>query len=137
MKKPERHKQRFLELRKDFEVRYRFLTKEEGGKRTGPPAQGYRSDWSYEGDDIKETGMFMIYPIFLKDDGEPYEMDTFVPNEEEAQMFILSDELRKSVHAQRIRVGTRGYFMEGPIRVAEATVTKLLALSEVTESAGH
>lgn len=70
----------------------------------------------------------MIWPIFIAEDGKIVEPDVQVANEGAAHMFIVNDELRSSLHARRLRPGVRGYFMEGPKRVAEATVTKLLAL---------
>jgi len=124
-------RKRLAEVRKDFEVRYRFLTAAEGGRKTGPPAQMYRSDWSYGGEDITETGIYMIWPIFLDKDGEIVEPNTFVAAEGTAQMFIVDDELRDSLHAEKLAPGVRGYFMEGPNRVAEATVTRLLAIRHI------
>ena len=51
-------------------VRYRFYTPEEGGRTMEPPYQGtYRSDWAYDGDDISRTGIHMIWPEFLGEDG--------------------------------------------------------------------
>jgi hypothetical protein len=72
----------------------------------------------------------MIWPIFVDDAGAVRDLDEFVPSEGTAYMHIVNDELRVSFHAKRIEPGVRGYFMEGPHRVAEATVTKLLAISE-------
>jgi hypothetical protein len=130
----ERQRQRLAEIRKDFEVEYRFLSTDEGGRRTGPPYQMYRSDWMYEGDDPRVNGIYMIWPIFLEENGEIREPNTPVPIEGKAQMFIVDDEQRASIHAGRIHPGTRGYFMEGPNRVAEATVTQLLALNECNKA---
>ena len=128
----EEQRSRLEEVRKDFEVRYRFLTAAEGGRKTGPPGQGYRSDWSYEDKGIRDTGrLYVIWPIFLDETGKIIEPNTFVPMEGIAQMFILNDELRNSLHLGRIAPGVRGYFMEGPNRVAEATVTRLLAIGEI------
>ena len=116
-------------VRQDFEVKYRFLKPEEGGRRSGLPYQNYRSDWLYEGDDISD-GIYMIWPIFLDGNGNFIDAESQVPMEGTAQMYIVNEELRKSFHAKRLRPGVRGYFMEGPNRVAEAVVTRLLAISE-------
>jgi hypothetical protein len=117
------------DVRKDFEVEYRFFTPEEGG-RSIMPAQGiYKSDWSYGGDDIRETGIYMIWPIFMSEKGEFVEYGLRVSRTGRAQMHIVDEELRGTLHAQRIKPGTAGYFMEGPQRVAEATVTKVIELT--------
>ena len=121
------------ELRKDFEVNYKFFAPEEGGRKSGPPAQLYRSDWSYERDDIGQTGIYMIWPIFLDADGQICEPDAFVRAAGKAQMYIVNDGQRP-VHAKRLKPGIRGYFMEGPHRVAEAIVTRLLAIAEPSRS---
>ncbi len=126
MSEIQQRRDRMAKARKDFEVSYRFFSPEEGG-RSIPASQGYRSDWSYEGDDIQK--LYMIWPIFLDEKADIIEPDECVPSEGVAQMFILNDEFR-AFHAVRLEPGTRGYFMEGPHRVAEATVIKLLAITE-------
>ena len=130
MAETERQRERLEQVRKDFEVTYRFYSPEEGGRKSGPPAQLYRSDWSYDGDDIAETGIYMIWPIFLDQNGSIIDPDVFVPSQGIAQMFIVNEEVRESVHARRLRPGVRGYLMEGDKRVAEAVVTRLLELSD-------
>src|SRR4051812_41788226 len=113
----------------DFEVRYRFLTPDEGGRQTGPPYQGsYRSDWAYDGDDISRTGIHMIWPEFVDDHGAVLPRDAHVAVAGHARMWIVSSDMRALVHQARIREGVRGYFMEGSRRVAEAVVTRIIAL---------
>jgi hypothetical protein len=119
--------------RKDFEVRYRFYLPGEGGRKTGPPSQPYRSDWIYDGDDVSDR-LYMIWPIFVNDTGAVRDLNEFVPSEGIAQMHIVNEELRASLHAKRLKPGVRGYFMEGPHRVAEAMVTKLLAIAEIVSA---
>jgi len=111
----------------DFEVRYRFLTSEEGGRRTGPPFQHYRCDWSYDGDDVSK-GIFMIWPEFLADDSSPLPEDTIVPASGLATMWIVSDDMRGQVHRAKLHEGVKGYFMEGARIIAEAVVTRILGL---------
>ena len=121
----------FEDLRNDFEVRYRFLEPEEDGRKTGQPYQGYRCDWRYAEFDENQTEklqMWMIWPIFLDSDGVPLLGGTHVARVGTARMFILNEELRKTVHRERIRLGTRGYFMEGSRRVAEAEVIRVVTL---------
>jgi hypothetical protein len=119
----------------DFEVRYRFLTTEGGGRRTGTPFQHYRCDWSYEGDD-PSLGIYMIYPEFMAEDGSVMPESVPVPASGIATMWILSHDLRVQVHRARIRQGVRGYFMEGARRVAEAVVTRVLGLHTNTGPQG-
>jgi hypothetical protein len=85
----------YSSIRRDFEVKYRFFTAEEGGRKTGPPYQTYRSDWLYEGDNVSD-GIYMIWPIFLDDKGNFLDTETQVPFEGTAQMFIVNDELQNS-----------------------------------------
>jgi hypothetical protein len=85
----------------------------------------------YEGDDVAD-GIYMIWPIFLDEAGKYLDVEIQVAIEGTAQMYIVNDELRRTFHASRIKPGVKGYFMEGPNRVAEATVTKLLALNETS-----
>jgi len=123
-------RRRLVEQRKDFEVEYRFYSPEEGGRKNSSFYQGYRCDWLYDGDALEE-GIWMIWPIFLDDTGSVVDPGSRVANEGKAQMLIVNDELRATLHAKRLNIGVRGYFMEGSQRVAEAIVTKLLAISEV------
>jgi len=119
----------FETIRNDFEVKYRFLTFEEGGRKTGPPYQGYRCDWLYKDDLVESSALreYMIWPIFMDEKGNPWAGGSPVPNEGIAQMVIVSDEWR-SIHRRRIDLGTEGYFMEGPRRVAEASVNRVVDL---------
>ena len=113
----------------DFSVRYRFFTAAEGG-RAGAPRQHIRWDFLYHGDDPQRDGLYMIWPEFLDDAGKPLP-DGPVPYEGIAHMFILSDDLREQVHQRRLAIGLKGYFVEGPKRVAECEVTELIGLSQV------
>jgi hypothetical protein len=126
---PGRPSPRFPE---DFHVKYRFLSADEGGRRTGPPRQSYKGDWAYEGEDLNKPGahLYMIWPLFEDASGQLLPDLAEVLPEGTARMFIANDELRQTVHRERIKVGTRGYFMEGRRRVAEAQVTRIVALHE-------
>ena len=114
----------------DFEVRYRFYSSNEGGRRTGTPFQHYRCDWAYDGDDIVKNGIYMIWPEFLAEDGTIFPSEMPVPVVGNATMWILNPQLRAEIHCARIKVGIRGFFMEGNHRVAEAIVTRILGLQE-------
>jgi hypothetical protein len=126
----EEQRRRLAEVPKDFEVQYRFYSSDEGGRKTGPPYQGYRCDWLYDGYPV-EKGIYMVWPVFLDETGSILDTGAPVADDGTAQMLIVNDELRVSLHAKRLKPGVRGYFMEGPRRVAEATVTRLLAMSDV------
>jgi hypothetical protein len=72
---------------------------------------------------------FMIWPEFLDDAGNPLP-EGEVAYQGLAHMFILNRDMREQTHRQRIAVGVRGYFVEGPKRVAEREVTKLIGLAD-------
>ena len=114
--------------RVDFKVKYRFLSLDEGGRESGPPYNNYRSDWLYDGDDIQKSGLSMIWPFFENNEGEFINEEIKVPNEGTARMFILVPESRVNKHQQLIKVGVKGYFMEGSRKVAEAEVIKIVDL---------
>lgn len=50
-----------------FEVSYRFLTADEGGRKT-PPHQHTRWDFLYDGDDPSIDSIWMIWPEFITSD---------------------------------------------------------------------
>ena len=113
----------------DFDVRYRFYGADEGGRRIGPPFQGFCCDWLYDGDDIAVTGLYCIWPLFLSEDGgAPLQEREPVAVAGTASMWILSHEFRVRVHRNRIVEGVKGYFMEGSHRVAKATVSRVVGL---------
>ena len=115
----------------DFEATIRIMRENEGGRHS-PPFNGIRWDFAYEDDDITETGIYMIYPDFFDDQGDslptdqPLPVDVILP----ARMTILLDEMRQTVHRDRIHVGTRFYCHEGSKRVAVGEVTKLTGLHQ-------
>ena len=109
----------------DFEVRYRFFTPEEGGRFSGPPWQHFRGDWAYADD---TDSLYAIHPEFLSIDGEVLPEGEPVPWEGRASMWILIPERRAEIHRGKIQIGVRGYFMEGPKKVAEAIVTQIIGL---------
>ncbi|QHW33228.1 hypothetical protein GZH47_22190 [Paenibacillus rhizovicinus] len=112
----------------DFRVNYRFYLTEEGGRRN-LPFQGYRSDFSYEGDDIKETGIYMIHPEFEDELGEViFEDNIQVPQRGTARMWVLIPEMRSEIHKHRIKIGVKGYFMEGSKKVGEMEVIEIMGL---------
>lgn len=112
----------------DFNVSYRFLSREEGGRVSGPPLQGYRCDFSYEGDDIQKTGIYMIWPEFEDERGKVLPEGARVSARGMARMWIVSEKMRVAIHRSRAQEGVKGYFMEGGRRVAEVIITKVVGL---------
>lgn len=113
--------------RPDFKVRYRFYTKEEGGRST-PPYQGYRSDFWYSHPEHGKNELFMIYPEFENSAGEVIlQNDCSVPAFGTARMWITVPP-RRSYHYDKIKPGLICYFMEGGIKVAECEVLEIIGL---------
>jgi hypothetical protein len=112
----------------DFVVNYRFLTAIEGGRISGPPSQGYRSDFWYEVEDQELNQLFQIWPEFLDDQRKVItsKMNS-VPSSGKAQLWIINHNM---IEFQRRRIfkGLKGFFMEGGNRVAECQVTDIVGL---------
>lgn len=119
----------FSSIRNDFEVRLRFLSAEEGGRQTAWVAQGYRCDFAYK-DEMDAA--FMIWPVFVDDDGKPLADGTRVSTDKpvNARMLIVNDELRVTEHRHRIKEGLDFYLREGWKIVAEGVVTRIVDLFE-------
>jgi hypothetical protein len=111
----------------DFVVSNRFYSHEEGGRRTGTPVQGYRSDFLFK-DEEAQKQLWCIHPEFLDADNNII-LDKTIPISKsgKAYMWIL-DEEKIDFHRNRIRVGQKGYFMEGPTKTAECEVIELIGL---------
>lgn len=111
--------------RSSFEVSYRFLTAEEGGRKASPH-QHTRWDFLYEGDDPSIYGIWMIWPEFLSAEGSVLP-EGVVPRTGRAMMYIvnLDNEL---YHRERISIGTRGSFVEGAKTVALCEVIAIQGL---------
>lgn len=116
----------------DFIVKYRFYTDQEGGRKTGTPIQGYRSDFMYYEDEVEnipEWKLWCIHPEFL-DNNDQIILDKSirVPQIGNARMWILNDSLTE-MHKDRIKIGQKGFFMEGPNKTAECEVTEIVGLN--------
>jgi hypothetical protein len=46
-------------------------------------------------------------------------------------MWVLVEEMKDKVHRNRLKIGTRGYFMEGSKRIGEVVVEEIVGLHEV------
>jgi hypothetical protein len=113
----------------DFRVRYRTLDREVQ-RRPQLLFQHIRSDYCYaqptEGDQFENY--FMIHPEFESGDGGIISEDEVVPPTGTAGMWILVDEMR-NFHRERIRIGVKGFMMEGPYRLAEIVVIEVVSLA--------
>lgn len=115
----------------DFIVKYRFFTEKEGGRITGTPIQGYRSDFMYIEDEVKDKNkykMWMIHPEFLDINNNVILDKTIrVLQTGKAQMWILNESLYE-MHKNRIKIGQKGFFMEGSNKTAECEVIEIISL---------
>ena len=108
----------------DFIVKYRFFTIDEGGRKTGPPTQGYRSDFMYNDNPEK---IFMIFPEFINDDNQVI-LDKSVQSwSGKANMWIINPDFI-DYHKNKIKIGVKGYFMEGFKKTAECEIIELISL---------
>ena len=110
----------------DFIVKYKFLIGEKGG-RTIMPSQGYRSDIMYA-EDKNEDGLWIIWPEFLDSTGNLI-TDKSIPVDQEgkARMWIINEHFTER-HKTRIKIGQKGFFMEGSRKVAECEVIEVVNL---------
>jgi hypothetical protein len=109
-----------------FEVSYRFLTAEEGGRKS-LPHQHTRWDFRYEGDDPIADGIWMIWPEFLSAEENVLPKGE-VPTTGRALMYIVNLD-NVPYHRKRISIGTRGFFVEGPTAVATCEVVAIHSLA--------
>jgi hypothetical protein len=112
----------------DFIVKYRFFTVEEGGRKSGPANQGYKSDFMYAGDNPETDMIYMIHPEFLDQDNNVV-LDTSIRQwSGKAKMWIFNPKFFQ-LHKTRIKVGTKGFFMEGGHKTAECEVIEIVGLA--------
>jgi len=113
----------------DFRVKYRFFTKQEGG-RLHLPYQGIRSDFWYDHGDNGDNELFMIWPEFESPDGEVIlENDRPVPQTGTARMWIIVPE-RRPYHYLHIKEGMIGHFREGLMKTAECQIIEIVGLHD-------
>lgn len=121
----------FEDLPNDFEVRYRFYSEAEGGRKAQQFFQGYRCDWVYADFEASEPRQaWMIWPIFVDESGQFVPENAPVDFEGIPRMMIVDEELRQNIHKDRIRLSVKGFFVEGGKKVAEATVIHVVDLAE-------
>jgi translation elongation factor EF-Tu-like GTPase len=66
--------------------------------------------------------------LFTDSTGSEFPIGTPIPRSAKANFYIINVELRKTIHRERLRVGTRFHLREGGKKVAACEVTKLLGL---------
>jgi len=111
----------------DFIVKYRFFNTDEDGRKSGPPMQGYKSDFLYQGDDPKTDRVFMIHPEFTDIDNNVILDKKIRSWKGNAKMWIINPDFSK-YHKARIKIGVKGFFMEGPNKTAECEVIEIVGL---------
>ena len=111
----------------DFIVSYRLYSQEEGGRKI--TFQGLRCDFLYQEDEAK-IEIYIIHPTFLNEDGSIFEDEKPVLLLGRAKMWILSSEIKEKIHRSRIKVGIKGYFMEGARKIGEVVVDEVVGLYE-------
>jgi hypothetical protein len=99
------------------------------GGRQQQPRQGiYRPDIRYV-DDI-DTQAWMVWPLFLAADESELGDGATIPNRCSANFYIVDENMRREVHALRLKVGVQFNLVEGARRVAVCEVTEILALHD-------
>ncbi len=106
----------------DFEAR---ITRR---RDSGPIKAGWRGDFSYPDDEGKKSS-YIVLPIKVFDEaGQEYAKLADLPDTYFVRMAIINDELRKSVHRARIRVGTKFLMSDGRHVRADGVVTRITGL---------
>ena len=112
----------------DFRVKYRFRNPEDGGRRTGPPYQGIRCDFSIESEAGKQQ--YRIWPEFEDSKGEVILQDKLpVPQEGTALMWVGHPNMRP-YHYDNIVLGLKCHFREGSMYSADCEVIEILDLKK-------
>jgi hypothetical protein len=109
----------------DFEADITIYSAEEAG-RIAPARNGIRWDFRYASDD--ESDIYMIWPVFITDDGELVSQDIDLIGRYCARMYIVDDSMKEEIHRKRIKEGAKFYMVEGFRKVAEGIVTRILGL---------
>lgn len=111
----------------DFRIKYRFYSVEEGGI-SQTPLQGVRFDFWYDSIDHATARPFVIWPEFEDENGNIIlENEKHVLVSGTARMWIIMPPMR-IYHRERIKVGTRGYFLEDR-NIAECEVIEICNLN--------
>jgi len=109
----------------DFEARITILTADQGGRQQ-PPHNYIRWDLGYANAE-DPNALYMIWPVFLDEQGQPIAKGIPLVGTYTAHMHIVVQEMLP-FHKTQIAVGTRFNCHEGSHVVATGEVTRLLAL---------
>ena len=116
--------------KEDFKVRYNFI-KKENGELYQRPFQGMRCDFGYEEDDIAQTGIYMIWPEFENIQGEVIvDPDEVISLSGIARMWIVNQELKINLHIHKLKIGKKGYFIRGSMKIAEAEIVEIAGMNQ-------
>lgn len=114
--------------RADFVIKYRYFFPEEGG-RPQLPHQHIRNDFWYEHPDHEPNQVFMIYPEFQNEFGEPIKKGQ-VLREGIAKMWILLPQMFE-YHKSKIKAGQKGFFYEGTKRTGSCEIIEITGLMDL------
>lgn len=93
--------------------------------------QGIRCDFCYDEHQTNKSGkyfLYIIYTEFLDSDGNVIlDRNVEVSPKGHAYMWIIFPKCR-GFHLNKIKVGTKGYFMCGSRKLGEVTVTDIVGL---------
>lgn len=109
----------------DFEAEVSFISAADGG-RQGPAVQGFRPDIQYE----DSEGLWMVWPLFIDKNGVELAKGNVIPRVSNANFYIVNDDLRRTVHRDKLRENTHFHICEGGRKVAVCRVVKILSLYE-------
>lgn len=117
----------------DFIVEYELALCDE--LKNAKPYQGMRTDFLYESDEPQDDGIYMIFPEFIDRYGLVITdmSPAAIAPQGKANMWIVSDEM-KPYHHQRLKVGTKGYWVRGSYKVAKVTVIEICNGASLGES---
>ena len=115
--------------RPDFRVRYEWISDQAAGLHQ-KVLQHIRCDFSYEGDDVMQDGVYMVWPEFEDEDGNPFPEGAVVPAIGTASMWIVSPDMRVKAHREKAQLGTRGYFVVGSKRIARAEIVEIIGIHD-------
>ena len=111
----------------DFKVKYQFCEESEGGRTGSSRARATARTSRSKNDDIRLTGLYMIWPEFEDGAGGVFPENHVIPKSGTARMWVVADEARRVVH-RKVRPGARGFFVEQGRKTAEVVITAVVGL---------
>lgn len=106
----------------DFRVKYSLKDSAIGGRKH--TYQGIRFNFAYENFFVNNEA-YIIHPEFENEHGDViYDLEQDICRIGTARMWILYDEMRP-YHKEILKIGTRGYMIEGSKIIGEVEVIEL------------